>query len=87
MLILCYVDEPIFTLSFRKLVENVVESFLKRFEGKRNPSLSWYLGVHIQLSAGQCIVSQSSYVHQIMKHNLLENVRNFVTPMSSKFCD
>ena len=85
IVVLCYVDDLIFTGTNKNELKRVVDEFLKTFEGKLYDTLSWYLSVRLEWSKGLCKVSQSAYVHQILTAYGLENIRAYNTPMASSF--
>ena len=85
-ILLCYVDDLIFVSSTSESLEEICSSFLKVFEGNKEP-LHWYLAVKVDELKNKLVFSQEAYINQCLETFNLADMNPQETPMQGNFYD
>ena len=85
--VLVYVDDLIFMGNNTSVVQEEIDSFLKKFEGTDAGELSFYLGVKIERSEKCLYLSQIAYIDWLLEYYNMANCNAKATPMTENWYD
>lgn len=83
MFILVYVDDIIVTGSNSITVNEVIASLASRFSIKDLGNLNYFLGVEVVRNADDIILSQATYINEILNDELMADCKSANTSMSA----
>nr|XP_016511091.1 PREDICTED: uncharacterized mitochondrial protein AtMg00810-like [Nicotiana tabacum] len=83
MFILVYVDDIIVTGSNSITVNEVIAPLASRFSIKYLGNLSYFLGVEVVQNADDIILSQATYINEILNDELMVDCKSANTPISA----